>query len=263
MGINEIMDQRSKDISILIEELPKCVLNMGDCINLKMPTNGGDAFWETKESINGYKLQRNRLTQHARILDMNDYRISWGSFDIMKEKFERLTGTEFLKRGDVIGIPRRQAGSLYAHYAVYLGEGKIIHYAAPNGDLSGRITVHEAGMKEFLRDDKDYFVLQFQEGTCNKPVKIQASVDQRINNFGLETFLFHSQRRPCHVYSADETIRRARSRLGEEAYNLFENNCEHFAIWCKTGVSESYQVSALKMYLNRMVNRAYDRADIL
>ena len=31
-------------------------------------------------------------------------------------------------------------------------------------------------------------------------------------------------------------------QLGEKEYNLVTNNCEHFAIWCKTGVSESSQV---------------------
>ena len=47
------------------------------------------------------------------------------------------------------------------------------------------------------------------------------------------------------VFSAEETIRRARSRLGEKSTNLLKNNCEHFAIWCKTGLSKSYQVEAI------------------
>lgn len=41
---------------------------------------------------------------------------------------------------------------------------------------------------------------------------------------------------------AEETVRRARSRVGEKAYDLFGNNCEHFATWCKTGRHESAQV---------------------
>ena len=45
-----------------------------------------------------------------------------------------------------------------------------------------------------------------------------------------------------HLYSPKETVRRARSRLGESSYNLATNNCEHFAIWCKTEIQESYQV---------------------
>jgi hypothetical protein len=45
-----------------------------------------------------------------------------------------------------------------------------------------------------------------------------------------------------HLYSPAETVERAKSRIGENRYNLVTNNCEHFAIWCKTGVSESHQV---------------------
>lgn len=38
------------------------------------------------------------------------------------------------------------------------------------------------------------------------------------------------------------TLRRAMGRLGEQRYNLLFNNCEHFAIWCKTGRHRSVQV---------------------
>lgn len=36
-------------------------------------------------------------------------------------------------------------------------------------------------------------------------------------------------------YSDRETVRRAYSRIGEDKYNLFHNNCEHFASWCRNG----------------------------
>lgn len=42
--------------------------------------------------------------------------------------------------------------------------------------------------------------------------------------------------------SADEVIKRAESRLGERAYKLLLNNCEHFATWCVTGKAKSKQV---------------------
>jgi hypothetical protein len=35
---------------------------------------------------------------------------------------------------------------------------------------------------------------------------------------------------------------RAVSQLGKSGYSLFDNNCEHFATWCKTGRKESAQV---------------------
>jgi hypothetical protein len=43
----------------------------------------------------------------------------------------------------------------------------------------------------------------------------------------------------CH--EPEETIRRARSRLGEKRYRLFTNNCEHFVEWCLHGVSRSFR----------------------
>lgn len=41
---------------------------------------------------------------------------------------------------------------------------------------------------------------------------------------------------------ADVVVRRAETRLGESKYNLLFYNCEHFATWCKTGVSQSQQI---------------------
>lgn len=40
----------------------------------------------------------------------------------------------------------------------------------------------------------------------------------------------------------EAVVARAESRLGEQRYNLLFNNCEHFATWCKTGISQSQQV---------------------
>ena len=37
-------------------------------------------------------------------------------------------------------------------------------------------------------------------------------------------------------------MERARSKIGHKGYNLVNNNCEHFALWCKTGLAMSSQV---------------------
>ena len=39
---------------------------------------------------------------------------------------------------------------------------------------------------------------------------------------------------------------RACSRLGEHEYDLIFNNCEHFAIWCRTNVAESKQTKRVE-----------------
>ena len=48
-----------------------------------------------------------------------------------------------------------------------------------------------------------------------------------------------------HASSTGVTLRRAMGRIGEQNYNLLFNNCEHFAIWCKTGRHRSNQVESM------------------
>ena len=50
-------------------------------------------------------------------------------------------------------------------------------------------------------------------------------------------------------FPVDDVIARARSHIGENKYNLFTNNCEHFARWCKAGQKHSVQV---KTFVNRI-----------
>ncbi|MBQ9528290.1 MAG: lecithin retinol acyltransferase family protein [Fretibacterium sp.] len=52
-----------------------------------------------------------------------------------------------------------------------------------------------------------------------------------------------SKLKDYHLYSGLETVARARSQLGKEGYSIAGNNCEHFAVWCKTGLKESTQVN--------------------
>ncbi|MBE9063855.1 lecithin retinol acyltransferase family protein [cf. Phormidesmis sp. LEGE 11477] len=47
-------------------------------------------------------------------------------------------------------------------------------------------------------------------------------------------------------------IERAESRLGEREYDLFFNNCEHFANWCKTGRRECAQLDDFGLNLERV-----------
>lgn len=49
-------------------------------------------------------------------------------------------------------------------------------------------------------------------------------------------------------FHPDVTVRLAESCLGEALYDLWINNCEHFATWCKTGKWESEQVSLISMF---------------
>jgi cell wall-associated NlpC family hydrolase len=110
--------------------------------------------------------------------------------------------------GDILCINR----GIYKHYGIYAGNSKVIHYSAINGDFGTNISVYETSFEQFRKD-----------GKC-EIYEIPKNISIR-------------------QYSPEETLRRARSRLGEKSYNLLFNNCEHFALWCKTGISLSRQVT--------------------
>ncbi|MCS6851022.1 MAG: lecithin retinol acyltransferase family protein [Gemmataceae bacterium] len=52
-----------------------------------------------------------------------------------------------------------------------------------------------------------------------------------------------------------KVVARALSCVGKRGYNLFTNNCEHFATWCKTGHAESSQVNAFRRAVTRAAVR--------
>lgn len=62
---------------------------LGEMPNIEFPTLGGLVFWDTLAENNGYKLQKNKFTNHCRILDSDDIRIAWGSeealLDILRQ----------------------------------------------------------------------------------------------------------------------------------------------------------------------------------
>ncbi len=70
---------------------------------------------------------------------------------------------------------------------------------------------------------------------------------KKIERISLRNF---SQGRPVNVrryprgsyFDSERVVAKAKSRLGENKYNVFSNNCEHFASWCKTGEATSGQV---------------------
>jgi hypothetical protein len=102
-------------------------------------------------------------------------------------------------------IVRRRA---YFHHGIYLGNGRMIHYAGWSRGTGGLI--------------EEVTLEQFTEGN---PYCIG--------------------RMPPDPRAGEDVVRRARSRLGERCYHLLRNNCEHFCNWCQLGECRSEQVEAL------------------
>lgn len=94
----------------------------------------------------------------------------------------------------------------YEHHGIYVGNGRVVHYAGFAGSAH-RGPVEEVELNRFA---------------AGHALTIRPT--------------------PSARYVGDEAVRRARSRLGENRYRLLTNNCEHFCAWCLLGESRSEQV---------------------
>ena len=116
-----------------------------------------------------------------------------------------LSGRRELALGAHVVVPRRG----YLHHGIYVGAGKVVHYAGLAHGLR-RGCVEETSLQSFAG---------------GRTVRVDVGA-------------------PAHFDPA-QIIDRARSRLGEDGYRLLTNNCEHFCEWCLRGTHRSYQVEAL------------------
>lgn len=107
-------------------------------------------------------------------------------------------------RGDQIYVYRHfwNLEGLYQHHGIDCGDGTVIHYRKPSE------IIERTSFATFSRGNS-------------------VSIKNYSQDF-------------CFVPNV--VVSRAESRLGEENYNLLFNNCEHFATWCKTGISDSKQI---------------------
>ncbi len=104
----------------------------------------------------------------------------------------------------------------YQHHGVYVGRGMVVHYAA--------------------------FAKHWRRG----PVE-----EISLARFADGHPLWVRPPRGAGLQRA-EIVRRARSRLGENRYRFFSNNCEHLSEWCVNDEHRSLQVEHLLVRLRRM-----------
>ena len=120
------------------------------------------------------------------------------------------------KAGDLLRV-RRKAG--YYHFGIAVSEDRVVHFTAPQGDLSD--------------NKKDMRI-------------IETSLDRFIKGDVLEIEEPYSA-----VFTREEVVKRAKNYANShyfrgKPYNFVSNNCEHFARYCYDGEEQSLQVSAVR-----------------
>lgn len=158
-----------------------------------------------------------------------------------KDIINSLKDKEELKFGDIIYVDR----GLYNHFGVFCDRNHIIHFSSINSDIGSDNEIIETDIETFKRDDKWVYKLIFPD-KYDDPTPVLTTGLLPNNNMNIKKYLrFLKNRDKYHLYSPEETVNRAKSKIGNKGYNLFTNNCEHFAIWCKTDISESNQINKI------------------
>ncbi|XP_045209807.1 phospholipase A and acyltransferase 3-like [Mercenaria mercenaria] len=129
---------------------------------------------------------------------------------------------ETLERGDLVEFHR----GVYSHWAVYAGEGKVIHLAGDENDgLNANVNSGSLFTICGTRFRKAFVkVDDFWNVVCDSKVYKNNDKDKKMS-----------------PSKAEEIIERAMNMVGEIGYNVLWSNCEHFASYCRYGKSKSDQ----------------------
>lgn len=133
------------------------------------------------------------------------------------------TVLESLEEGDLIEFHR----GIYSHWAVYIGEGKVIHLAGDENDgLNANVNSGSLFTICGRRFHKAFVKLDdFWDVVCDSKAYKNNNKDKKMSPL-----------------SGREIIERAMNMIGEIGYNLLWSNCEHFASYCRYGKPKSEQV---------------------
>ena len=165
---------------------------------------------------------------------------TYTGFDDQKYKVPIERGYNFsqLHEGDHIAIKRL--------YGVYWHHAIIEDVETERGIIN--VIEYSNSAKEFSQDS-------------SSPFKNPGIATVRRGKYsGLEDSLYlikHKKYKP-----ADTVVLRAKSRLGENKYDPLNNNCEHFALWCKTGISSSEQVGNIEKTVRKNVEETVKNAPL-
>lgn len=129
----------------------------------------------------------------------------------------------------------------YWHHGIEVDGGEVVHLARVVGQRPSPPAADDPGAAWDWASCERWRLL------CGEPDRRGAFAVQRVSREEFE------QGRPCEVVShrgfrfpAERVAERALGELGRRGYQLYADNCEHFAAWCVTGRAESRQVRNLQ-----------------
>ncbi|XP_068178357.1 lecithin retinol acyltransferase family protein [Antennarius striatus] len=132
------------------------------------------------------------------------------------------------KRGDLLEVPR----TLFTHFGIYLGDDRVAHLIP---DILPVFSNNKSAISKMVTNNR--LVL----GVVAKVASVRVD--------SVADFAYGSQILVNHMdevcseppLDGEEVVRRAEKLLGSVDYSLLWYNCEHYVMYCRYGMSISYQ----------------------
>lgn len=129
-------------------------------------------------------------------------------------EYSRTKSGETDRTNFLVGSHLKADYGMYQHHGIYCGDGTVIHFGRGIFDRENAI-VERVDLETF------------SNGRQIEVVDSPSSFDSRT------------------------VVERAFSRLGEKGYDLWDNNCEHFVRWCRSGENESQQIDVAETVMRQ------------
>jgi hypothetical protein len=113
----------------------------------------------------------------------------------------------------------------YSHFAIYIGNGKIVHVIMPNNRMYGKCVITRAIMVNVFNGEL---------------VRKNNHLDNAVG---------------FHIQPRKRIVKRAQERVDESwNYDILFHNCEHFATWCRYGREVSLQSWGIGDLMSRKIS---------
>ena len=158
-----------------------------------------------------------------------------------------------MAKGDHIAVAR--FFGLYYHHGIDIGDGTVVHLTGePKRKRGAKVT--QSKMVDFLKGGRlrvvDYSWIESTRSSGDETQlrRIETSL-QEEGALRTPPTIITIRDLINRINDSEQTVKTAFDHVTITGYDLFLNNCEHFAVYCKTVVKHSDQIESM-LYVMRL-----------
>ena len=161
--------------------------------------------------------------------------------------FSTIRSAADLRAGDHVSWPAQIAPEFLRHHAIVvkcISDKKIeVMHVVPDRRRASSTSSGSTSSCSLYQSCSSGSLHSYSSYSVRKQT---VDISQYIGNGSLGRYMYAP--RGCN--KPKQVIRNARSKLGKFQYNALNNNCEHYARWCKTDKNVSLQAETAKSVLS-------------